>query len=904
MSSRALLLLATCIACALPSATAGAAYTDFDFESVGAESTTPQAGDHPDVTISFQLNGNPAEPDGQGQLRPWGNLRDLAVQLPPGLTGNPEAFPKCRTDAFMNALFEIIQTGAGGCPVASQVGITKTRVYELGPAGGLREPVYNLESPGGDTVARLGFWAILFPVLIDVKVDPERANALTAEVVHAPAISTALTGSDTTLWGVPTSSAHDTERFNPVEAFICGGQCGGPVSSGLAPTAFMSNPTNCGPQGVDFAATNYPLPQRVVTESASLPDTEGCPSVPFVPAISLRPTTRRADSPSGMEVDLSIPQQGLLAPNLLTSAHLRKAVVTLPQGMALNPAAADGLGGCSEAEIGLVSSSPVRFNDAEPQCPSSSKVGTAKIVTPVLADPLEGSLYVARQRQNPFGSFLAGYMVAKGKGVTIKLAGRFDLDPRTGQITATFDENPQQPFSDLQLRFKGGTRGVLATPRGCGTYGVHTELTPWSGTPPVATDSPVAISEGCASGFVPSLNAGTTEPLAGAFSPFAATVKREDGEQNLAAVDLTLPRGLLAKLAGVPLCPSAQATAGSCPPRSRVGSLDVAVGAGSPLWLPQPGRAGTAVYLAGKYRSSPYSLVFEVPAQAGPFDLGTVRVRAGIDVDPETAQVTVASDPFPQVLEGVPIGYRAVQVEIDRRNFTLNPTSCRTMSVRSRISSSQGALARPRSRVEVGGCRALGFKPRLGIRLFGKTRRGGHPRLRATLTARKGDANLGRAVVSLPRAEFLDQAHIRTVCTRVQFAADACPAGSVYGRARAVTPLLDEPLRGPVYLRSSDNELPDLVAALRGPASEPIEIDLVGRIDSVRGGMRTTFAAVPDAAVSKFVLEMKGGAKGLLVNSRNLCAAPVRAQVTMVAQNGRERQLAPLLRSSCRKRGG
>jgi hypothetical protein len=877
---------------------AGATVSDFDFSAASASISTPQAGDHPDLFTGFRFNGDPAHLDGLERPYPWGRVRDVSTELPAGLSGNPQAFPVCRADVFANVLQAVADPSTEQCPTDSQVGIARVGLWNFNfapPDGFLAEPLYNLESPGGDVVARLGFYGYLYPIFIDIRLDPARDNALTATVVNAPS-QEPVTGTDIAVWGVPGAASHNEERFNPLEAVLCSGPCSGPVPSGLGQGPFMTNPTSCGPAQVRFAASNYEG-FSATPRSVALPDLSGCDHVPFEPTMSLAPTSNATDSASGVDVDLSMPQPGLEVPNLLASAHLRKAVVTLPRGVTLNPSAADGLGSCSEVQIGLVSKSPLRFNAADPSCPESSKVGTAKITTPVLADPLEGSLYLARQGENPFGSFLAGYLVAKGKGVIVKVAGRFDLDPDTGQITAVFDDNPQQPFSDLQLHFKGGARGVLVTPSACGTYRIHYELTPWSGTSPVSGDSPFSIDQGCdAGGFNPGLNAGAANPVSGSHSPFVAGVSREDGEQNVAGVDISPPPGELAKLAGVPVCPAAQAVSGACPAGSRIGSASVAVGAGSlPLWIPQPGRSPTAVYLAGPYKTAPYSLVVEVPAQAGPFDLGNVVTRAGIYVDPETTRVTVKSDPLPQVLEGVPIGYRRIHVGLDRPGFTLNPTNCKAMAVDSRITSSLGATARPSSRFQLGGCGDLGFGPKLGLSLTGKTRRGAHPALRAVLRMPKGDANIKQARVALPHSEFLDQAHINTVCTRVQFAAAECPAGAIYGHARAVTPLLDDPLEGPVYLRSSSHRLPDLVADLRGQ----IHVVLDGRIDSVRGGIRTTFERVPDAPVSKFVLTMKGGAKGLLVNSTSLCHGTDRATVRFVGQNGKVRDLAPPLKGDC-----
>lgn len=882
----------------LTASPADAAVSDFDFSAATASVSTPQAGDHPDLFTGFRFNGDPAHPDGLERPYPWGRVRDVSTELPAGLTGNPQAFPVCRADVFANVLQAVVDPSTEQCPTDSQVGIARVGLWNFNfapPDGFLAEPLYNLESPGGDVVARLGFYGYLYPIFIDIRLDPERDNALTATVVNAPS-QEPVTGTDIAVWGVPGAVSHNEERFNPLEAVLCSGPCNGPVPSGLGQVAFMTNPTSCGPAQVRFAASNYEG-FSANPRSVALPDISGCDHVPFEPAMSLAPTSRGADSASGMDVDLTVPQPGLEAPNLLASAHLKRAVVTLPRGVTLNPSAADGLGGCSEAQVGLVSTGPPRFNAADPSCPESSKVGTAKITTPVLADPLEGSLYVARQGENPFGSFLAGYLVAKGKGVMVKVAGRFDLDPDTGQITAVFDDNPQQPFSDLQLHFKGGARGVLITPSTCGAYRTHYELTPWSGTAPVSGDSPFSIDQGCdAGGFSPGLNAGAANPVAGSHSPFIASVSREDGEQNVAGIEISPPRGELAKLAGVPVCPPAQAASGACPAASRIGSASVAVGAGTlPLWIPQPGRSPTAVYLGGPYKAAPYSLIVDVPAQAGPFDLGNVVTRAGIHVDPETTRVTVKSDPLPQILEGVPVGYRRVHVELDRPGFALNPTSCRTMTVDSQITSSLGATARPGSRFQLGGCGDLGFGPKLSLVLTGRTNRGAHPALRALLTMPGHGANIARARVALPHSEFLDQAHIKTICTRVQFGAEECPAGSVYGHARAITPLLDEPLEGNVYLRSSSHELPDLVADLRGR----IHVVLDGRIDSINGGIRTTFASVPDAPVSRFVLMMKGGGKGLLVNSTNVCRRTHRARAQFTGQNGKTDDFAPVLRSGC-----
>ncbi len=878
-------------------------FEKFNLESVSASLTNNQAGAHADFVTSFTVNGDPTKKDPFGQPLPWGPLRDLSVEIPPGLTGNAKAFPTCSVAVFTGALELLNDPSTEQCPTDSQVGLVSPGIQGAVPPGFINEPLYNLQPPGGDVVARLGFYSVFFPSFIDIRLDPQRENSLIATVTSTSNVDTSpLTGAITTIWAVPTDASHDSQRFNPFEAIACEGICSGvPIPSGLGKTAFMSNPTSCGEKSLGFRANIYPLPARFVSTETDLETIEDCAGVPFKPVMSIAPTERRAGSPSGVDVDLKVPQESITDPTAIRTSDLKDARVTLPKGVSLGSTAADGLEGCSEAQVGLESVAPVVFDAAQTNCPESSRVGTVKIVTPVLKDPLEGSLYVARQGENPFNSLLAGYIVAEGNGAIVKQAARFELDSASGQITAIVENAPQQPFSELEMHLKGGARGVVQMPRACGTYTSEYELTPWSGSAPVRGQSSFVVDQGCAAGgFAPKLQAGAINPVGGDYSPFVFNVSREDGEQNIAGLNVTLPKGETAKLAGVDLCPDAGATTGNCPTGSQIGSVNTAVGSGTlPLWVPQPGKAPTAVYLAGSYKGAPYSIVAKVPAQAGPFDLGVVAVRSGIYVDPETTQVSVRSDPLPQILQGIPINYRDIQVSVDRQQFSLNPTSCATKAVGATVTSSEGAKATPTDRFQVGGCRELAFKPKLALSLKGGTRRGAHPRLRAVLKMKSGGSNIAKAQVALPRSEFLENSHIKTICTRVQFAADDCPAASIYGRARAFSPLLDKPLEGPVYLRSSSHKLPDLVADLRGQ----IHVVLDGRIDSINGGIRNTFEAVPDAPVSKFVLEMQGGKKGLLVNSTNLCQSPNRATVRFDGQNGKTADSSPVLANSCKDRG-
>jgi hypothetical protein len=858
--------------------------------------------------------------DSFGNVVAAGDPKTVQVDLPPGFIVNPNAVTKCPRDVFAE--------GSAACPISSQVGIVRVRMTSVHRDSN-RYPLYNLE-PGPNSPANFGFNVQGVPTIIDGSVRTGGDYGLRASVRNISQVLP-LAQSVVTLWGIPADPAHDRERGYP--ATDGARECSpGVVSSSCSidspENPLVTNPTDCSAGTLVTTVFSDSWSNPGIFKTASFDRdphgvpmaVENCEAVPFGGNISVQPTNSRADSPSGLHIELTVPQSE--APDGLATAHLKKVVVTLPEGMSVNPSSADGLGSCSPAEIGLDS-------DATPRCPDTSKIGTVEVDTPLLDEPLTGSVYVAKQNDNPFNSLLAIYIVVEGPGVLIKLPGHVEADPNTGQLTTVFDDNPQLPFETLTMNLFGGPRAALVNPPTCGSHQVHSELSPWSAADP---DNPTAEEivsftdsfqitsdpngQPCANTPAerpnsPKLEAGTLVPLAGDFSTLLTRLSREDGSQEIKGLDLTLPPGLVGKLAGLSYCPeaalaAAQAKTGqeeqqspSCPESSKVGTVHAGAGAGSnPLYVP-----GNA-YLSGPYKGAPLSLAVITPAVAGPFDLGTVVVRAALEVDPVTAQVHAITDEIPHILQGIPLHLRDLRVILDRPEFALNPTSCEGMAITgsatgagaSLLTSSDDTLASLFNRFQVGGCRGLGFKPRLALNLKGGTDRGDHPSLRAVLRARPGDANIARAAVTLPRSEFLDQGHIRTVCTRVQFAADQCPKGSIYGRATAITPLLDQPLTGPVYLRSSDNELPDLVADLNGQ----IEIELAGRIDSVKGGgIRTTFASVPDAPVSKFILTMKGGRKGLLVNSTDLCDGVHRASAKFDGHNGRIHDFAPRLRAGC-----
>jgi hypothetical protein len=866
----------------------------YGVESLEASLSTAQAGDHPDLTFTFDIKRDPeSKPNSFGLKDAYAPTRDVRVELPPGLIGDPSVLgvPQQCTAAELS-LASSLDPKAGGCPNGSQVGVAEVFAYELNSA--LLEPVYMMQPPGGDVVARVGFVAGIAPVYIDATVRTASDYGVNLEVVDAATV-VKLIRAKTTTWGIPGASIHDTERCLPREA-ILGCRVSPKRPPGIRALPFFTNPTRCGvPLSMSVNASSWVEPELFDEnkKSTSFPEISGCDRLPFGPGLTIEPTNHRAGAPTGLDITARLPASDGV--NVLEPSQTRDVRVALPVGVSINPSAADGLDVCSSQQVHL--GEPVAA-----QCPDAAKVADFEAEIPALPRRLKGALYLREPEPgNPFRVWL----VADDLGAHVKLQGQLAVDKQTGQIETVILDAPQAPLREMKIVLKSGFRAPLVNPPACGTYASKYTFVPWSGGEPVIADSPMAINEGCdgLGAFAPKLSAGSVDPTAGRHSPFVFTLTREDSEQNPAQLDVTPPKGFAATFAGIPRCEGHAAETGACPPGSRIGKVIAAVGAGpAPLWVPQPGKRPTAVYLSGPYRGAPLSIVAVVPRQAGPFDFGDEVVRSAIYVDPVTAEATAKADPLPQIFEGIPIRYRALHVELDRPGFVLNPTSCAPKATDATVTSAQGVVAHPSSPFVATNCANLGFDPKLSIHLLGGTRRGSHPKLTATLRMPPGGANIGATSVTLPHSEFIENAHFKTICTRVQFAAKSCPSGSIYGVAVAKSPLLDEPLEGPVYLRSSDHPLPDLVMALKGPASLPIEIDLDGHVDSANGGLRATFESVPDAPVEEFTIRMQGGSKGLIVNSTNLCASINRATAKFTAQNGKTATLHPALRASCRGR--
>lgn len=912
------------------------------------------AGNHPhELRVGFGLNARSGiGSDGTRFTISNGRLRTVEVTMPRGFYGNPEATPKCDPVKFAEA-------GAGGgstaCPPNTQIGYLNAQIafpnlsygrsnfQSPGPdSRAQRVAIYNLEPPHG---VAADFGIVVSEIAqghVYAIPDPAQNYAIKAVAPNiAASLDVSIRVIDTKLWGVPADPAHD--RFRAFSEETEGKALG--ASWGSAPIRpFLTAPMDCGEEngGARIRVDSYNDPDNfsAVVEHPEPMNVSGCEDsrFKFEPDISLQPTDRHAGAPTGLDVDLELPQRDDVAkeakelyadsgsPKAIPTPPMKKAIVTLPEGMTLSPSAAQGLQSCSADEISLGTNRPVG-------CPEASRYGTITLHTPLFpADaPLKGHLYIAKQGDHPFHDVpFAVYLVVEepDRGILVKVPGRLDLDPDTGQITTTIDNIPQFPISDTHLSIKGGVRAGLVNPSTCGTKTIKAEFFAWHdpSTPHVVTDSyevsekpdgSPCVHDLAQRPFAPTLTGGTLNNVAGTYSPFTLRLTRTDDDQELSGLDLTLPRGLTGKIAGVTECPEAGiakalARSGtgqgtqeladpSCPASSYIGSIQAGAGVGGPLTY-----VGGKAYLAGPYRGAPLSVLVITPATVGPFDLGTVAVRAALHVDPETIEVRISSDPLPLIVHGIPVRLRDVRVRTDRPRFTLNPTSCAEKRLSARVTGAGGSLGSGaddttvelRERFQAAECASLRYRPRLSLRLLGPTNRGGHPKLRATFRTRKGDANTARASVALPHSAFLDQSHIRTVCTRVQFAQEACPRGAVYGRVRAKTPLLDEVLTGPIYLRSSSNPLPDLVAVFKGR----LDANLVGRIDSVRGGIRNTFELVPDVPVSWAVFDFQGGRKGLLINSRNLCQGRQdRVTAKLNAQNGRRVTVRPALRTSCGK---
>lgn len=845
---------------------------------------------------------------------PDGFVEDIVVDTPEGLSVNPEAVPKCTVSQLQTL----------SCPPASLVGINyftvnlegpKTEPAPVpcaGPGGNCLQarvavPVYNLV-PFDEVPSMVGFMGTTGPTFIVGSLDPvDQHVTFTISDIHSPKLTP----------GAP-----------PVvgSRLVFNGRAGNGT--------YLTMPSNCaGGQTTTIHVDSHeepPRPKEFDEESfTTTKGAEGCDKVPFDPTIDVQPQGDTVDSPLATEVKVGIPFDPTQE---IANSYLKEAEVTLPEGMSLNPASANGLVPCTDAQFAKGTNDPIA-------CPDASRIGTVEVQTPSLpADSLTGTVYVGQPLSNDsstgeqFRIFI--HAGSRRYAVNVRLEGKVYPDPQTGQLTVFVGDNPQATFSSFKLRMNGGSKGTLTSPPTCGPNETDTILTPWSGQADAKPTSTFTLTSDPAGGpcpttlagrrFAPGYSAKSDSPQANAYSPFRVHIGRQDGEQELKKVDVTLPKGLAGKIAGIPYCAdsalaaaatkagSAEAASPSCSSASQIGVTHTSAGSGN-----GPIRIDGKAYLAGPYKGAPLSMAVITPAVAGPYDLGTTVVRVALNVNPESAQITANSDAIPDILGGVRLDIRSIDVDLDRAGFTHNPTSCASNPVTGSINGGGGDPAVPAAwstypvydNFAVTDCEKLGFKPVLKTKLLGgrkATKRKSHPSIRAILTTNETDANIARTAVTLPPGLLLDNAHVGTVCTRADQAANTCPAASIYGKASAKSPLLDGELSGNVYLVPSSNKLPDLLVDLRGQ----IDVQLRGVIgSSKKAGLRTVFSGVPDAPVSRFVLTMDGGKKGLLINSKDLCKVKKKKRVSalnMTAQNGKQlkNNKLPLQISGCPKKKG
>jgi hypothetical protein len=832
---------------------ATSARADFGIESFDAFSTgrdgqlVTQAGAHANVTTDFTLTSKTVN----GNLVPDGNVKDIDVDLPPGLVGNPTTAPKCTNAQLVGSNNGTVAV----CPVESQVGVALVKIAFQAEAVPL--PVFNMVSrPGVPAQFAFNIYGVL--TFVDATINSaDGGYKLTARVVNAsqgdPVIGTRLT-----LWGVPSDPSNDAGR-TPI------GSLDGGVSSASPRVAFMSLPTVCsGPVTTVMRARSWQAPETWVQASSVSHDDQtpqnpigatGCEQLPFAPTIDAQPSTAAPDAPSGLTVDLAIPQSDNA--DGLATAHLKDVTVTLPEGMAVNPASAGGLQACSDAQLGLGGDDPVT-------CPDASQIGTVTATTPVLTEPLTGTVFLRTQASDDPESGdmfrLALVIDNEERGVRIKLPGAVKVNSATGRIVTEFKNNPQLPVSEISLRLKSGPRAPLVTPGTCGSKAIDARFASWSGK---TVDGQSVFDVSCAAGlggFAPSFTAGTAQATSGAFSPFEAAITKPDGNAALAGLTMVLPRGLLAKLKG---------NLGT-----QVGKVTAFAGPGVNPY-PLPGK----VFLEGRYGDAPFSMKVVVPAKAGPFDLGEVVVRQKIYVDPIDAHVTVVSDPIPSIVKGVPVRLQRLDVNVDKAGFVVNPTSCDPQSIGGVLQSVADQTAALSVRFQVGDCGSLDLKPSIGLTLSGKgqTTDGKHPAVTAVLSQGSGQANLKRVRVVLPLSLALDTDNANGLCEFVDGSKvePTCPKNSIVGTATATTPILDEPLSGPVYFVKNERKdpksgrsiktTPKLVIPLVG--QNGVKLTLTGGSTVVDDQLVTAFDNIPDAPVSSFKMNIIGGKGGILVVS-------------------------------------
>jgi hypothetical protein len=861
----------------------GAAQAEQPIKDFFVTSSTTQAGGHPDLSGSFSLE-KPGDPEA---------AKNILVNLPSGVFGNPGAIVKCSAAEFV----------LSECSPDAQSGVIKIyanynneSAFLLGMA-----PIYNMLRVSEDEAARLAFVAptVGVPVSVPVTVRSATDYGLTLAVSGIPQ-TIPVNHIDFTIWGLPAADLHEGERFkkgSPGNPPGCPGaentECGGGASAGQIVRPYTHNPSIC--TGEDLPTTlevqTYQDPGVKTSKTNFYPATTGCENQQFKPVFNAGLTNEASDSPSGMDLQLEADQFISLAPS---ASELRSASLTLPEGLTINPDAADGQTACTDAQAGFGTENPGK-------CPDTSKIGTIEVHTPALDAPLPGALYFGEPKP---GNQYRVFMIFDGFGVHAKLATSVLPDPDTGQLTLTVVDLPQVPFETFNLHLFSSDRGMMATPTQCRVYQTEATFIPWNDRLAPQVSKPLlSVTTGpdgrpCPGQirpFQPRLVAGMSNAKGGDFSAFTLRLDRDDGDQFLRDLTFRLPTGFTGSLRGLTYCPDASIAAAalrpgrveqaapSCSADSQVGTANVAAGPGS-----HPFHAVGKMYLAGPFKGAPLSVAAVTPALAGPYDYGTVVVRVALHVDPLTAQVYAASDRVPSIIGGVPIRMRSIQVNIDKPNFTINPTNCEPKTVASQGIGDQDTITDFTSYFQAVNCASLGFQPKMSVRVTSgrrSTNRAQNPALRFDLRTRRQDANIKTISVTLPHAFEIDQRHLGNICSEKELTEKECAGRTAIGSARTDTPLLDQPISGPVYAVSGSGGLPRLAFILNG------QVKIVPRADTntVKGKLKTTVPVVPDAPIGHFRLNVNGGKQGYLVNTRSLCVGRPTIRVEYEGQNGKNR---------------
>jgi hypothetical protein len=918
-----------------------------------------QAGGHPyKGVITFDTK---VTPNANGAVAPatenGGTTKTIRTDTPPGLVPNPEATPKCEQDDLEhNTCDPATQIGTVELRLRSYLPASATQLLSISQPGAkgtlrVRIGLYNMEPHEGQ-LARFAFNPTQAPNATGEPVDivgdmrPEDNGLFftindvsSPQKPGSPATTPVLTGSTLTFWGTPGAASHDTERgaanlylvntdnqgywpgnvpnsplpsppFPPTGTPIAPGPtmvplgnrpATGPLGITNRTSAFLTSPTQCaGPQTATLTLDSYAVPAgNAPSERRTRDDivgeetggATGCDQVPFSSQTSFGPSSMQSDAPVPLSVALDIPQTE--DTNTLGTSHVKNVSVTLPPGMTISPSAANGLQACTDEQLGQGTNNPI-------SCPASSRVGAIRITTPVLDSPLEGSVYIGQPLS---GNRYRLFVNADGHGISIRLKGTVTPDPQTGQVTAVFNDNPQLPFSQFRLDFDGGSRAIIASPQGCGTPTGAGTLTPWSGTAASTTQSSVNVTDCNGNPFAPTFGASAGTYSAGKYAPLSVVFGRPDGNQFLSTISAKLPAGMTARIKGVTQCSEAQIGAEACPEAARIATVTVKAGPGA-----EPYTLSGPAYLTGKYKGGAFGTVAIIHVVAGPYDLGNVVVRQALRIDPDTAQVTVDSDPLPQIKEGIVLRMRELRLNVDRTNFMRNPTSCGTGQINSTVGSIGGVSVARNAGLNFVNCKNLPFRPKIKL-AFGNTsqmKKGKHPSVTATVTQFESEAGIKSSDVALPLDVALQASNAESLCTRAQAVVDKCPKASRVGSVSATTTILNRKLTGPVYFvkgerRTASGKVVATLPALYMPLFGEARVNLWAQTAVSRKRLVTQLPSIPDQPITKFVLKINSGSKGIIVANRDLCAKRVKGSARFVSYNGKKAPTRkPVITTACK----